>query len=241
MKLKGKTALITAAGQGMGRAAAEAFLREGAQVFATDVDESKLVGLEGANCFPFDVTKIEHIEMAYARTGPVHVLFNCAGYVANGTVLECSVKDWDFSFDLNVRSMFRVIQAYLPGMIEFGSGRIINMASVASSVKGVKNRAAYSASKAAVIGLTKSIAADYVADGIRCNALCPGTVDTPSLQDRIDAYDDPVEARKMFIARQPMGRLATAEELVEMVVYLASEPADFVTGQVMIVDGGMCI
>ena len=241
MKLKGKTALITAAGQGMGRAAAEAFLREGAQVFATDVDESKLVGLEGANCFPFDVTKKDHIEMAYARPGPVHVLFNCAGYVANGTVLECPVKDWDFSFDLNVRSMFRVIQAYLPGMIEFGSGRIINMASVASSVKGVKNRAAYSASKAAVIGLTKSIAADYVADGIRCNALCPGTVDTPSLQDRIDAYDDPVEARKMFIARQPMGRLATAEELVEMVVYLASDPADFVTGQVMIVDGGMCI
>ena len=241
MKLKGKTALITAAGQGMGRAAAEAFLREGAQVFATDVDESKLVGLEGANCFPFDVTKKDHIEMAYARTGPVHVLFNCAGYVANGTVLECPVKDWDFSFDLNVRSMFRVIQAYLPGMIEFGSGRIINMASGASSVKGVKNRAAYSASKAAVIGLTKSIAADYVADGIRCNALCPGTVDTPSLQDRIDAYDDPVEARKMFIARQPMGRLATAEELVEMVVYLASDPADFVTGQVMIVDGGMCI
>jgi len=241
MKLKGKTALITAAGQGMGRAAAEAFLREGAQVFATDVDESKLVGLEGANCFPFDVTKKDHIEMAYARTGPVHVLFNCAGYVANGTVLECPVKDWDFSFDLNVRSMFRVIQAYLPGMIEFGSGRIINMASVASSVKGVKNRAAYSASKAAVIGLTKSIAADYVADGIRCNALCPGTVDTPSLQDRIDAYDDPVAARKMFIARQPMGRLATAEELVEMVVYLASDPADFVTGQVMIVDGGMCI
>ena len=241
MKLKGKTALITAAGQGMGRAAAEAFLREGAQVFATDVDESKLVGLEGANCFPFDVTKKDHIEMAYTRTGPVHVLFNCAGYVANGTVLECPVKDWDFSFDLNVRSMFRVIQAYLPGMIEFGSGRIINMASVASSVKGVKNRAAYSASKAAVIGLTKSIAADYVADGIRCNALCPGTVDTPSLQDRIDAYDDPVEARKMFIARQPMGRLATAEELVEMVVYLASDAADFVTGQVMIVDGGMCI
>ena len=241
MKHKGKTALITAAGQGMGRAAAEAFLREGAQVFATDVDESKLVGLEGANCFPFDVTKKDHIEMAYARTGPVHVLFNCAGYVANGTVLECPVKDWDFSFDLNVRSMFRVIQAYLPGMIEFGSGRIINMASVASSVKGVKNRAAYSASKAEVIGLTKSIAADYVADGIRCNALCPGTVDTPSLQDRIDAYDDPVEARKMFIARQPMGRLATAEELVEMVVYLASDPADFVTGQVMIVDGGMCI
>ena len=241
MRLQGKTALITAAGQGMGRAAAEAFLREGARVFATDIDENKLGGLDGATCFPFDVTNADHIEIAYSRTGSVDVLFNCAGYVANGSVLECSVEDWDFSFDLNVRSMFRVIQAYLPGMIDAGGGRIINMASVASSVKGIKSRAAYSASKAAVIGLTKSVAADYVADGIRCNALCPGTVDTPSLQDRIDAYDDPVEARKMFIARQPMGRLATAEEVVEMVVYLASDAADFVTGQTMIVDGGICI
>ena len=241
MRLQGKTALITAAGQGMGRAAAEAFLREGARVFATDIDENKLGGLDGAICFPFDVTNAEQIETAHARTGSVDVLFNCAGYVANGSVLECSVEDWDFSFDLNVRSMFRVIQAYLPGMIDAGGGRIINMASVASSVKGIKSRAAYSASKAAVIGLTKSVAADYVADGIRCNALCPGTVDTPSLQDRIDAYDEPVEARKMFIARQPMGRLATAEEVVEMVVYLASDAADFVTGQAMIVDGGICI
>ncbi len=241
MRLQGKTALITAAGQGMGRAAAEAFLREGARVFATDIDENKLAGLDGATCFPFDVTNAEHIETAHARTGSVDVLFNCAGYVANGSVLECPVKDWDFSFDLNVRSMFRVIQAYLPGMIDAGGGRIINMASVASSVKGIKSRAAYSASKAAVIGLTKSVAADYVADGIRCNALCPGTVDTPSLQDRIDAYEDPVEARKMFIARQPMGRLATAEEVVEMVVYLASDAAAFVTGQAMIVDGGICI
>lgn len=241
LKLKGKTALITAAGQGMGRAAAEAFLREGARVFATDIDESKLVGLPNATCFEFDVTKAEQIEISYSRTGPVDILFNCAGYVANGSVLDCPVEDWDFSFDLNVRSMFRVIQKYLPGMIDAGGGRIINMASVASSVKGIQNRAAYSASKAAVIGLTKSVAADFVADGIRCNALCPGTVDTPSLQDRIDAYDDPVEARKMFIARQPMGRLATAEELVEMVVYLASDAADFVTGQTMIVDGGICI
>ena len=241
MRLQGKTALITAAGQGMGRAAAEAFLREGARVFATDIDENKLCGLDGATCFPFDVTKTEHIGIALARTGSVDVLFNCAGYVANGSVLECPVEDWDFSFELNVRSMFRVIQAYLPGMIDAGGGRIINMASVASSVKGIKSRAAYSASKAAVIGLTKSIAADYVANGIRCNALCPGTVDTPSLQDRIDAYEDPVEARKMFIARQPMGRLATAQEVVEMVVYLASDAADFVTGQTMIVDGGICI
>ena len=241
MRLEGKTALITAAGQGMGRAAAEAFLREGATVFATDIDEDKLAGLDGATCFQFDVTKGEHIEAAHERTGAVNILFNCAGYVASGSVLECSVDDWDFSFNLNVRSMFRVIQAYLPGMIDAGGGRIINMSSVASSVKGIKDRAAYSASKAAVIGLTKSVASDYVGHGIRCNALCPGTVDTPSLQDRIDAYDDPVEARKMFIARQPMGRLATAEELVEMIVYLGSDAADFVTGQTMIVDGGICI
>ncbi len=241
MTLSGKKALVTAAGQGMGRAAAQAFLREGATVYATDVDKKKLEGLEGAECFPLDVTKLEQITSAYSRTGPVDILFNCAGYVATGTVLECPLDDWDFSFELNVRSMYRIIQTYLPGMIELGGGRIINMASVASSVMGVKSRAAYSASKAAVIGLTKSVAADYVSEGIRCNALCPGTVDTPSLHDRINAFDDPVEARKMFIARQPMGRLATAEELVEMVVYLASDSADFVTGQTMIVDGGMTI
>jgi 2-keto-3-deoxy-L-fuconate dehydrogenase len=241
MRLKNKSALVTAAGQGMGRAAVEAFLREGAHVYATDVDADKLSELVEAECFGLDVLDAQQITTAYERTGDVDILFNCAGYVPVGSILECSLEDWDFAFDLNVRSMFRTIQAYLPGMIAAGGGRIINMASVASSVKGVPNRAAYSASKAAVIGLTKSVAADYVGMGITCNALCPGTVDTPSLQDRINAFDDPVAARKMFIERQPMGRLATAEELVEMVVYLASESADFITGQTMVVDGGMCL
>ena len=241
MRLKNKSALVTAAGQGMGRAAVEAFLREGARVYATDVDPDKLSGLGEAECFALDVLDSQQIATAHERTGNVDILFNCAGHVPVGSILECSLEDWDFAFDLNVRSMFRIIQTYLPGMIAAGGGKIINMASVASSVKGVPNRAAYSASKAAVIGLTKSVAADYVGTGITCNALCPGTVDTPSLQDRINAFDDPVAARKMFIERQPMGRLATAEELVEMVVYLASESADFVTGQTMVVDGGMCL
>ena len=232
---------MTAAGQGMGRAAVEAFLREGARVYATDVDPKKLSGLGTAECFGLDVLDAQQIATAYERTGNVDILFNCAGHVPVGSILQCSLEDWDFAFDLNVRSMFRIIQTYLPGMIAAGGGKIINMASVASSVKGVPNRAAYSASKAAVIGLTKSVAADCVGMGITCNALCPGTVDTPSLQDRINAFDDPVAARKMFIERQPMGRLATAEELVEMVVYLASESADFVTGQTMVVDGGMCL
>ena len=241
MRLKNKSALVTAAGQGMGRAAVEAFLREGARVYATDIDPDKLSGLGEAECFGFDVLDADQIGTAYERTGDVNVLFNCAGHVPVGNIMDCSLEDWDFAFNLNVRSMFRIIQTYLPGMIAAGGGKIINMASVASSVKGVPNRAAYAASKAAVIGLTKSVAADYVGMGITCNALCPGTVDTPSLQDRINAFDDPVKARKMFIERQPMGRLATAEELVEMVVYLASESADFVTGQTMIVDGGMCL
>ena len=241
MRLKNKSAFVTAAGQGMGRAAVEAFLREGARVYATDVDPNKLSGLGTAECFGLDVLDAEQIAAAYERTGNVDILFNCAGDVPVGSILECSLEDWDFAFDLNVRSMFRIIQTYLPGMIAAGGGKIINMASVASSVKGVPNRAAYSASKAAVIGLTKSVAADCVGMGITCNALCPGTVDTPSLQDRINAFDDPVAARKMFIERQPMGRLATAEELVEMVVYLASESADFITGQTMVVDGGMCL
>jgi len=241
MRLKNKSAFVTAAGQGMGRAAVEAFLREGATVYATDIDPNKLSGLSQAKCFGLDVLDGQQIVTAHERTGNVDILFNCAGHVPVGNILECSAEDWDFAFDLNVKSMFRIIQTYLPGMVAAGGGKIINMASVASSVKGVPNRAAYSASKAAVIGLTKSVAADYVGSGITCNALCPGTVDTPSLQDRINAFDDPIAARKMFIERQPMGRLATAEELVEMVVYLASGSGDFVTGQTMIVDGGMCL
>jgi 2-keto-3-deoxy-L-fuconate dehydrogenase len=241
MRLAGKTALITAAGQGIGRATAEAFMAEGAKVWASDIDGAKVADIDGAQGFVLDVTDGAQIEAAAARTGAVDILFNCAGYVAVGTALECEPDDWDRSFAINIRGMYHMIRAYLPPMLEAGGGRIINMASVASSVKGIKGRAAYSASKAAVIGLTKSIAVDYIDAGIRCNALCPGTVETPSLGERIDAYDDPVAARQMFIDRQPMGRLAAASEIAQMCVYLASDAADFVTGQCMVIDGGVSL
>ena len=241
MRLAGKTALITAAGQGIGRATAEAFVAEGATVWASDIDGAKVADIDGAQAFALDVTDGAQIEAAAARTGAVDILFNCAGYVAVGTALECAPDDWDRSFAINVRGMYRMIRAYLPAMLEAGGGRIINMASVASSVKGIKGRAAYSASKAAVIGLTKSVAVDYIDAGIRCNALCPGTVETPSLGERIDAYADPVAARQMFIDRQPMGRLAAASEIAQMCVYLASDAADFVTGQCMVIDGGVSL
>lgn len=241
MRLAGKTALITAAGQGIGRATAEAFVAEGATVWASDIDGAKVADIDGAQGFALDVTDGAQIEAAAARTGAVDILFNCAGYVAVGTALECEPDDWDRSFAINIRGMYHMIRAYLPAMLEAGGGRIINMASVASSVKGIKGRAAYSASKAAVIGLTKSIAVDYIDAGIRCNALCPGTVETPSLGERIDAYDDPVAARQMFIDRQPMGRLAAASEIAQMCVYLASDAADFVTGQCMVIDGGVSL
>lgn len=241
MRLAGKTALITAAGQGIGRATAEAFVAEGAKVWASDIDGAKVADIDGAEGFVLDVTDGAQIEAAAARTGAVDILFNCAGYVAVGTALECEPDDWDRSFAINIRGMYHMIRAYLPAMLEAGGGRIINMASVASSVKGIKGRAAYSASKAAVIGLTKSIAVDYIDAGIRCNALCPGTVETPSLGERIDAYDDPVAARQMFIDRQPMGRLAAASEIAQMCVYLASDAADFVTGQCMVIDGGVSL
>jgi 2-keto-3-deoxy-L-fuconate dehydrogenase len=241
MRLAGKTALITAAGQGIGRATAEAFVAEGAKVWASDIDGAKVADIDGAQGFVLDVTDGAQIEAAAARTGAVDILFNCAGYVAVGTALECEPDDWDRSFAINIRGMYHMIRAYLPPMLEAGGGRIINMASVASSVKGIKGRAAYSASKAAVIGLTKSIAVDYIDAGIRCNALCPGTVETPSLGERIDAYDDPVAARQMFIDRQPMGRLAAASEIAQMCVYLASDAADFVTGQCMVIDGGVSL
>jgi 2-keto-3-deoxy-L-fuconate dehydrogenase len=241
MRLAGKTALITAAGQGIGRATADAFLAEGAKLWATDIDAAKLAGLDGAECFALDVTDPAQVEAAFARTGAVDVLFNCAGYVANGKLLDCARADWRRSFQINVDSMYETIRAYLPAMIEAGGGRIINMASVASSVKGVKDRAAYGATKAAVIGLTKAVAIDYVEAGITCNAICPGTVDTPSLAERIAAYDDPEEARRMFIARQPMGRLARADEIAQLAVYLASDEAAFMTGQAIIIDGGISI
>lgn len=241
MKFDGKTVLITAAGQGIGRAAAEAFVADGARVFATDIDQAKIADIDGADGFALDVTDPEAVAAARERTGPVDILFNCAGYVAVGSILDCARADWDRSFAINVDSMLMMIQAYLPGMIERKAGRIINMASVASHIKGVPNRAAYGATKAAVIGLTKSVAADYVGDGVTCNAVCPGTVDTPSLGERINAFDDPVAAREMFIDRQPMGRLARAGEIAALVVYLATDEAAFMTGQAIAIDGGLSV
>ena len=243
-RLAGKTALITAAGQGIGKASAQAMAAEGARVFATDVNAKALASLEGtANVTTrvLDVLDDAAIERAIADLPPLDVLFNCAGYVHNGSILECSSKDWEFSFNLNVRAMYVMIKAALPKMLAHGGGSIINMASVAGSIKGLPNRFVYGASKAAVIGLTKAVAADFVGKGIRCNAVAPGTVDTPSLADRISAYADPVEARKAFIARQPMGRLAKPEEIAPIVVFLASNESAFATGNVYAVDGGMTI
>ncbi len=241
-RLQGKICVITAAGQGMGRSSVEAFQREGATVHASDVDEAKLAGLEklkGVSLKKLDVTDPAAVE-AYAKSvGAVDVLFNVAGMVHNGSILEASEKDFDQAVNLNVRSMYRMIKAFLPAMLAKSGGTIINMASVASSVKGVPNRFVYGMSKAAVIGLTKSVAADYVSKGIRCSAICPGTIQTPSLDDRINANADAVAARKAFIARQPMGRLGTAEEIAALAVYLASDEAAFATGQAFIVDGGL--
>ena len=243
-RLQGKTALVTAAAQGIGRATALAFAREGATVIATDVNMDKLneiAATPGISVRKLDVTDGAAIG-ALAKDIPTpHVLVNCAGFVHHGTILDCAMKDWDFSFNLNVRSMYLVIQALLPRMLDNAGGSIINIASVAGSIKGIPNRFVYGASKAAVIGLTKSIAIDYVKRGIRCNAVCPGTIDTPSLGDRINAFADPVQARKDFIARQPMGRLGNAEEIGNMCVYLASDDSVFMTGQTMIIDGGVSL
>jgi len=244
MRLKGKTALITAAGQGIGYASAIAMAKEGATVWATDVNPSlldKFKGVDNVHTAALDVMDKQAILAVTAKIPTVDVLFNCAGFVHAGTVMEATDEDWQFAFDLNVRSQFWMIQAVLPKMLTNKKGSIINMASIASSVRGLPNRFVYGASKAAVIGLTKAVAADYVTQGIRCNAVCPGTVDTPSLQDRINAYADPVEARKNFIARQPMGRLATAEEIAPVVTFLASDESSFSTGNVYSVDGGMTI
>jgi 2-keto-3-deoxy-L-fuconate dehydrogenase len=243
-RLDGKKILVTAAAQGIGRATALACAREGASVIATDVNMDKLdelSGTRGIQVRRLDVTD-EAAVIALAREIPApNALINCAGFVANGTILECTQKDWDFSFNLNVRSMFYTIKAFLPGMLEQGGGSIVNIASIAGSVKGIPNRFVYGATKAAVIGLTKSVAADFVRKGIRCNAVCPGTVDTPSLGDRINAFSDPEQARKDFIARQPMGRLGNAEEIGELCVYLASDETQFMTGQAVMIDGGMTI
>jgi len=244
MRLKGKTALVTAAGQGIGRASALALVAEGAQVWATDVSPRLLDSYEGIDSIravQLDVLDKAAIQKVVSAMPAVDVLFNCAGFVHGGTVLQASDEEWNFALNLNVRSQYWAIQAALPRMLAGGRGSIINMASVCSSIKGLPNRFIYGTTKAAVIGLTKSVAADYVADGIRCNAICPGTVDTPSLHDRINANPDPVAARKNFIARQPMGRLATAEEIAPLVVYLASDESAFVTGQTYAVDGGITI
>ena len=243
-RLAGKIALVTAAGQGIGRASVVAMAAEGAKVVATDVNGKALASLDTTahvTTRVLDVLDDAAIERTLAELPPLDVLFNCAGYVHNGTILDCSAKDWEFSFNLNVRAMYMTIRCALPKMLERGRGSIINMASVAGSIKGLPNRFAYGASKAAVIGLTKAVAADFVGRGIRCNAVAPGTVDTPSLAERINAFADPLEARKAFIARQPMGRLAKPEEIAPIVVFLASDESAFATGNVYSVDGGMTI
>jgi 2-keto-3-deoxy-L-fuconate dehydrogenase len=248
-RLAGKTALITAAGQGIGHATAVAMAREGAQVIATDVNPKlleKYAGVAGVSTRTLDVLDDAAIAKLAGELPPLDILFNCAGYVHHGTILDCAPEDWEFSFNLNVRAMYMTIRCTLPKMLaKFGeTGRgssIVNMSSIASSLKGLPNRFAYGASKAAVIGLTKAVAADFVTKGIRCNAIGPGTVDTPSLADRINAFPDPVEARKMFVARQPMGRLAKAEEIAPLIVFLASDESAFITGNMYSCDGGMTI
>ena len=244
-RLAGKAALLTAAAAGIGRATAEAFAREGARVVATDIDVGGLAGLE-TDKRKLDVRSNEAVEALAREIGPVDILFNCAGFVHHGTVLTTSDADWDFSFDLNVKSMHRLIRAFLPGMVEKGAGSIINIASGASSVRGIPNRYVYGASKAAVIGLTKSVAADFIRRGVRCNAICPGTIESPSLDGRIETLSktsgEPIEkVRQAFIDRQPMGRLGKAEEIAMLAVYLASDESAFTTGQIHLADGGFAL
>ncbi len=243
-RLEGKTAFVTAGAQGIGLATAQAFAREGATVIATDINEQKLAelsGQEGIQTRRLDVLDDAAVAKMATEVGAPDILFNCAGFVHHGTILDCTDDDWAFSFNLNVRSAYVVTRAFLPAMVSAGGGSIINVASVAGSVKGIPNRFVYGATKAAVIGMTKSLAIDFVKNNIRANAICPGTVDTPSLGDRIKALGDEAKARAEFVARQPMGRLATAEEIAGMAVYLASDESQFITGQTMIIDGGITI
>ncbi|GGF52123.1 short-chain dehydrogenase/reductase [Azorhizobium oxalatiphilum] len=242
-RLEGKTALVTAAGQGIGRAIAEAYVREGARVIATDLDAGKLKGLEGADLRALDVLSTDAVNALAKDIGAVDILSNNAGYVHQGSILETSQKDWDFSFDLNVTSLHRTISAFLPGMLEKGGGSIVNIASAASSIRGVPNRYVYGTTKAAVIGLTKSIAADFILKGVRANAICPGTIQSPSLDERIAAVAAETgrtldQVRADFVGRQPMGRLGKAEEIAALAVYLGSDESAFTTGQIHIIDGG---
>jgi 2-keto-3-deoxy-L-fuconate dehydrogenase len=239
-RLKGKTALVTAAAQGIGRATAESFAAEGARVIATDINMEALGTLKGANVTTrrLDVLDPAAFVAAQKEIGDIDILMNCAGYVHHGSILECEEKDFDFSTNLNVRAAYRMIRAFLPGMLARQKGTIVNVASIAGSIIGVPNRFIYGVTKAALLGLTKSVAVEYVKQGIRCNAICPGTVETPSLGERIKALGNEEEARKAFIARQPMGRLGTAGEIAALALYLASDESAFVTGQEFIIDGG---
>lgn len=237
MRLKGKRAFITAAGQGIGRATAEAFIREGAELLATDIDADLLSGLDGCETMALDATNQPAVEAAITGFQP-DILFNCAGFVHNGTILDATEEELDFAYTLNVKAMFHTIRAALPGMLERGHGAIVNMASVVSSIIGAPNRSVYGITKAAVVGLTKSVAKDFVAQGIRCNCICPGTVESPSLHDRLHATGDFDKAMAAFIARQPMGRIANTGEIAALVVYLVSDESSFTTGQALVIDGG---
>lgn len=249
-RLKGKTALVTAAGQGIGRAIAQAFADEGASVIATDLDQSKLQGLSAVKTFRLDVRSTKAVDNLAAiverEFGVLDILVNCAGFVHHGSVQECTEADWDFSFDLNVKSMHRTISAFIPGMLKRKSGSIVNISSVASSITGLPNRYVYGATKAAVIGLTKAVAIDFIKSGIRCNAICPGTIESPSLDQRIDNLakstgQGGAAARQSFVDRQPMGRLGTAEEVAALAVFLASDESRYITGQPHLVDGGLAL